>query len=231
MLSQEGQPMSSGTSVIAIVEGKTELDFISRIVAPYLGWKGVYITPIQVYKPGSRGGDVKFSRVIKDIRAELNKRPDTVITTFLDLYGLQEWPDLPAIMATPNYDNMIEKLYESTDKALREIFKAHHVDTRIIPYFAIYEFEALLFADPAKLATGLDCSTETVTQIVKGCGGAELINNSPDTAPSKRLDKLSPRGKFRKTTQGIAIAESIGIDTMREKCPQFNNWLNQLEAL
>ena len=222
--------MSSGTNIIAIVEGKTEQDFIRWVVAPYLALKGIYITPIQVYKPGSRGGDVKYSRVEKDINAQLRSRKDTIVTTFLDLYGLKEWPELESIVAEPNYENMVERLYEVTDKSLRDRFGDFTVDQRIIPYFAVYEFEALLFALPEKLAEGLGCDVDRVVRIIEACGSPEMINNSPETAPSKRLNGLSHRGKFKKTTQGIAIAKSIGVETMRAKCPQFNNWLDQLEA-
>ena len=223
--------MSDYITVVAIVEGKTEQDFINRIVAPYLMRTGIIITPIQVSKPGSKGGDVKFSRVQRDIERHLKQRDDTFVTTFLDLYGLKEWPELEGVNAEQNHENMIAKLYEETDIALKKIFEAHTVEQRIIPYFAIYEFEALLFSDSKKLANGMGCSQRKITTIVTSCGEPEKINNSPQTAPSKRLDELSWSGKFKKTTDGIAIAENIGIKQMREKCPQFNEWLSRLESL
>ena len=223
--------MSDCIEVVAIVEGKTEQDFIRKILAPYLAGKSVFITPIQVNKPGSKGGDVKFSRVKNDIDNFLKQRSDTVITTFLDLYGLKEWPDLDGIFREQNHENMINKLYESTDKALKDVFDDYTVEQRIIPFFSIYEFEALLFSNPEKLAEKLNCSKDLIINILAECGEPEKINNSPHTAPSKRLDVLSIRKKFKKTTQGIAIASDIGIDEMREKCPQFNFWLNRLESL
>lgn len=59
-------------------------------------------------------------------------------------------------------------------------------------------------------------------------GNPEQINNSPQTAPSKRLIKHTA---YRKTTHGPKIAQTIGIDKIREKCAGFNAWLSQLEAL
>jgi hypothetical protein len=224
--------MSDYRTVFAIVEGKTEQDFIIYIVAPYLINKRIYITPVQVSKPGSKGGDVKFSRVRSDVERHLKQRQDTFVTTFLDLYGLHEWPERENIIAEQNHENMIAKLYDVTDKALKKELDDYEVDKRVIPYFAIYEFEALLFSDPAKLASGIGCSIEAVDRILKTCGGApERINNSPQTAPAKRLNELSPRGKFKKTTDGIAIAREIGVEKMREKCPQFDFWLSRLEGL
>ena len=60
-------------------------------------------------------------------------------------------------------------------------------------------------------------------------GNRKNINGSPQSAPSKRLTAWRP--SFRKTIDGIAIAESIGLKKMRMKCPIFNNWLSTLEAL
>ena len=34
-----------------------------------------------------------------------------------------------------------------------------------------------------------------------------------------------------KTTTGIAIARNIGVTKMREKCPQFDIWIAQFEAI
>jgi hypothetical protein len=59
----------------------------------------------------------------------------------------------------------------------------------------------------------------------------EAINNSAQTAPSKRLDAWSKNGSFAKTTLGIAIASKIGIVQMRKKCPLFNAWIAEFENI
>ena len=64
-------------------------------------------------------------------------------------------------------------------------------------------------------------------KVLAECGSPEQINNSPETAPSKRLEKWN--GQYGKTTDGIAIAAAIGIVRMREKCPLFDAWLCALE--
>lgn len=102
--------MSNYTEVIAIVEGKTERNFIQLLIAPYLSQKGIYVTPILCNKRGSKGGDVKFSRLVHDIHRYLKQRSNTIITTCLDLYGLKEWPQKQEILKEPNHDQMIHKL-------------------------------------------------------------------------------------------------------------------------
>jgi len=96
---------------------------------------------------------------------------------------------------------------------------------------AIHEFEALLFSDSSVIAKNINVSRDDVEQVLAECGEPEAINNSPQTAPSKRLNNWSSNGSFPKTTTGIAIAQEIGIDMMREKCPIFNSWLTTLETV
>lgn len=69
-----------------------------------------------------------------------------------------------------------------------------------------------------------------VDEVIEECGSPEKINNSPQTAPSKRLERWA-HGRYGKTTSGIVIARAIGIDKMRKKCPLFNSWLFKLESL
>lgn len=56
----------------------------------------------------------------------------------------------------------------------------------------------------------------------------EDINDSTETAPSKRLIQKT---NYRKTTHGPNIAEEIGIEVLREKCGGFDEWLVRLESL
>jgi hypothetical protein len=84
--------MSDYIEAIAIVEGKTEQIFIEKVLAPYLALKNIFMTATQVSKPGQKGDDVKFSRTLKDIRNHLKQRPETVVCTFVDYYGIKEWP-------------------------------------------------------------------------------------------------------------------------------------------
>ena len=58
----------------------------------------------------------------------------------------------------------------------------------------------------------------------------EEINNNRETAPSKRILRIFPEGSYSKTEHGPLIAESIGIDAIRAKCPAFNAWVGQLQA-
>lgn len=93
----------------------------------------------------------------------------------------------------------------------------------------MYEFEALLFSNPQILAREIRVSENKVQSILTQCREPENINDCPNTAPSKRLETLCDR--FKKTSTGINIAQKIGIDTIREKCHLFNDWLSKLEKI
>ncbi|MCT7653700.1 DUF4276 family protein [Oceanimonas sp. NS1] len=44
---------------------------------------------------------MRFERVRRDLEAHLKQRPDTYVTTFVDYYGLREWPGLDTVTPRP----------------------------------------------------------------------------------------------------------------------------------
>jgi hypothetical protein len=59
----------------------------------------------------------------------------------------------------------------------------------------------------------------------------ELINDGQQTAPSKRIMDQFPDYERAKSTFGPLLAEHIGLQVIRSKCPHFNKWLSRLESL
>jgi hypothetical protein len=185
----------------------------------------------QVSKPGQKGGDVRFIRVQKDLEIHLKQRSDTFVTTVIDYYGTKEWPGLDLVQPSSNPSQIAEIINTETMNAVKSLFPQLQVDRRFIPYMAIHEFEALLFSDSSAIAAELGIEEKEINAVLKKCGEPEAINNSPQTAPSKRLDGWSKNGEFAKTTTGITIAQSIGISVMRQKCPLFNSWIETIEKI
>ncbi|ARU58207.1 ATPase [Oleiphilus messinensis] len=223
--------MSDYIEVIAIVEGKTEQVFVEQLLAPYLAEKKIYMNATQVSKPGEKGGDVRFVRVKRDLGLHLKQRADTYVTTLIDYYGTKEWPGLETLALNLLPSQIAQHLNDAVQQEVNDLFPEQRPADRFIPFMALHEFEALLFSDAEILSSELNIAEREVTAVLEECGEPEAINNSPETAPSKRLNKWSPHEKFAKTTTGIAIAQQIGIPKMREKCPLFNTWLEQFEAL
>lgn len=223
--------MSNYVEIMAIVEGKTEQIFIEKILAPYLGYKNIGIHATQVTKPGEKGGDVRFSRVKKDLELHLKQRSDTYVTTLIDYYGTKEWPGLELIPTQASPAQIAQIINDSTKNMVASLFPDQQAERRFIPYIVVHEFEALLFSDVDILSRHLRIDPSKVETVITRCGSPEAINNSPQTAPSKRLDHWSPNNNFLKTTMGITIAEEIGIDKMRDSCPLFDIWLEKFEEI
>lgn len=223
--------MNNYIEVMVIVEGKTEQTFIESLLAPYLGYKNIGMRATQVSKPGQKGGDVRFTRVLKDLGNHLKQRRDTYISTFVDYYGIKEWPGLDKVPTHATPIKIADTLNGSAKDEVVAQFSEFQAECRFIPYIAVHEFEALLFSDAKILADKLGVDRAEVNNVLSKFGQPEAINNNPQTAPSKRLDSWTQNGKFAKTILGITIARSIGIEKIRKKCPLFNTWLQTIESI
>jgi hypothetical protein len=66
--------------------------------------------------------------------------------------------------------------------------------------------------------------------VAQAFSNPEDINDSPETAPSKRILSIFPAGTYSKPEHGPLIAEATGMDAIRAKCPAFNEWIGKLQA-
>lgn len=222
--------MSNYANVVVLVEGPTEQRFVKDLLVPFLVNKSVYLTPIIIDKPGEKGGDVKFARAKNDIEKHLKQRNDTWITLLVDYYGIRgDWPGYDESKRQTDHVRKAEVMNQATADEVQRLFQDQNPGRRFIPYVSMHEIEALYFSDPACLAGKLGVSQRVIDAILAECGEPEKINDNSQTAPSKRLEALSAR--FKKASTGIAIAQGIGIQKMREACPLFNAWLTKIEQL
>ena len=222
--------MNRFAEVVVIVEGPTEQRFVKQLLAPYMGERGVFLTSIILDKPGQKGGDVKFVRARNDIGRHLKQRTDTWVTLLVDYYGIgTDWPGYAASKRQNNHTGKADVMNRATAEEVEKLFPGQNPAGRFIPYVSMHEIEALYFSDPACLSEKLGVEQLHFDAILKECGEPENINDNSTTAPSKRLQALSPR--FKKTSTGITIAAEIGIGKMRKACPLFHTWLEKLESL
>ena len=90
-----------------------------------------------------------------------------------------------------------------------------------MPYIVMHEFEGLLFSDPDGFGLGIGRSdlSPKLRAIRNAFGTPEEINDSPDTAPSKRVEVLMPG--YQKPLNGVQAAQEVGLDAIRGECPLF----------
>jgi hypothetical protein len=220
--------------VLVLVEGPTERAIVERVFAPELGNKGVYLYPRVVGKPGHKGGN-RFATVRRELRALRHQEPGSVVTMLFDYYGLRDdWPGVASAKGKRHED--IPAIVESEiAAAVTEEMGPGFNPNRFIPYVHLYEIESLLFAGPGEMARIFQRSEleREFRRIVVQCGGCEMINDGPETAPSKRIIELFPEYKKGSSVNAHAyrIAQRIGLERMRQSCPHFNEWVSNLEQL
>lgn len=217
-------------------EGQTEQGFCVQVLYPHLFPRHdgqlhtILIAHIKHHGVVSRGGIGKYSALERDIRNTLKSRDekDVFFTTMIDLYKLPR--DFPGRAAHPP-DSTNPTPYVH---ALEEAFGEAIGDFRFIPYIQLYEFETLLFSDPAGFQVAFnDCAAaiDSLEEIAASFPSIEHINAGETTAPSKRISAALPEYSGLKATAGPDIAEFIGLPTIRGECPHFDAWLSRLERL
>ncbi len=219
------------TRVYIVVEGQTEEAFVNDLLSPALWAVGIIPAAILIGRPGHRGGAVTFNRVVEHLGRLLKGDGDAYCTTLLDYYG--RGPGFPVIPSGRSPAEAVELLEGAVSERLSADIPTTRVDVRCLPYFQLHEFEALLFSDPAALARGFyrDDLAAPLDEIRKAFGTPEDINDSPLTAPSKRIEQLSPDYGRQKPLLGTLAALSVGLPAMRRVCPRFGRWVDRLLSL
>jgi hypothetical protein len=232
-------------TVICIVEGQTENAVMKRLIAPYLGARGIdFHAPI--VKIGYSRDGVRFleaSELYNQIRNFLMDPRQAYVTTFFDYYGLptseaKGWEFVSKLKSEAAFrgDEVIVEMIEKEIYARAvDGVELPNLQFRLLPYVQLHELEALFFAEPEKMATafGNPSLVKVFNEAVVECKGCEKINDKPQTAPSKRIQTAFPgyikgRSNF---AHGPRIAEKLDLATVRTRCPRFNSWLVKLEEL
>lgn len=214
-----------------ICEGQTEEAFVKGLLAPHFEQTQIFLLPSLLGKPGHKGGSVKFERLHIDIRNRLLGDPTAYCTTFFDFYALPT--DFPGKEAASECVAISDKALAICDNLANSLQDKLGEDPirRFIPYVQMYEFEALLFSHCGRFAKGIDRShlAPDFQSIRNSFSSPEEINDSPVTAPSKRVLELV--SGYEKPLYGTLAALEIGLKTMRRECKLFDAWLKKLEAL
>lgn len=220
--------------VYIIVEGSTERNFVNGLLVEHLLAHGVraeaLLTGTRQPNGSHRGGHRNSYQAIRlDIACTLDEHcgRGALVSTMLDLYALPD--DFPGFVPSAREADPYMRA-ESIEAAIAEDFPEHR--HRLIPYIQVHEFEALVLAGTDAIEFYFPEQHEGVARLaaeVAGFANPELVNDSPETAPSKRLERSIHR--YRKAIDGPLIAQRTGLDTIRNRCPHFNEWLRKIEAI
>lgn len=220
-------------TVYVFAEGQTEERFIKDVVAPSLAYSGIYLIPMLMSTSKSgKGGAVSYERFLKHATNILRQQKDTYLTSFLDFYQLDNhFPKFNELDKQNGIYNKINHLESALHVDL--ISKVGCSPNRFIPHIQPHEFEALVFSDVSKFSDVEPDWINCVSELEKVRGqyeNPEYINNSFETAPSKRLESLLVP-KYRKTRHGPLLAQEITLEVIERECPHFKEWMDKLRAL
>lgn len=214
------------------VEGQTEETFVNEVLGRHLYAVGFHSVGAR-YIGGARrrGGICGWAEARQGIVNHLRQDGQIFVTTMVDYYGLpqsdgREWPGRAAA-ALLRSDDRASFVESHLSQDVREILDTN----RFIPFVVMHEFEALLFSDCAAFgrAIGQPELALELAAIRDGFDTPQGINDSPESAPSKRILALKP--SYEKPLLGALAALEIGLEKIRAECPHFDGWVRRLESL
>ena len=219
------------TRLLVHVEGQTEEEFINEILSPYLYSIGYHSVGARlVGNPRlrtRRGGIRSWASVKAEIIRHLSEDQGCIATSMVDYYALPDnWPGR-STAPTATYNERGSHVQAHLQADMKS--SCVHAD-RFEPFVLMHEFEALLFSDCDLFAKGIGHPAKAMEfhKIRNAFGSPEEINDSPLTAPSKRVEAIIP-GYEKPLLGNLAILE-IGLPAIRAACPHFSEWIGRLEA-
>ena len=204
-----------------LVEGETEEKFVKSVLLDHFRSVGIEATPILIGRARTRvgGGGVSIERVVRDM-VHLYHSFD-VVTSLVDFYGF-----------SGKGDRTVEELEQHLTQEIEARIHHNWDPRKMIPYVQKYEFEGLLFSDVTVFMTLIDAPSDSLAKLQRireEFPTPEEINDSSDTAPSKRIKEMFP--KYQKPVDGPLLTMEIGLANIRSECPRFDAWVTRLESL
>lgn len=215
--------------VCVLVEGQTEKSFVYNILQKAMPWPFVFearpVLTSRDKKGGeNRGGITSYTKVRNDLMKWMkqDKRQQRIFTTMIDYYALPtSFPGMQTVHTLPNPMAKVRHLQREMEADIG--------DDRFFAYLQLHEFEALFFTDLKVLKSEYLENQKAINHLAKEVANLapELINDGPNTAPSKRLESAIPR--YNKVAAVSAVLPKIGLPRLRECCPHFNAWIKRIE--
>jgi len=222
-----------------LCEGQTEEKFVKEVLKPYLNGYGIVVKSrllVTSRKKDASGGLISYQQAERDLKLwmrEVSHRKSEThyFTTMFDLYALPE--DFPGAIQSKS----IADAYARVEHIENE-FGSAIGSPNFIPYIQLHEFEALLFCDIEKLIIEYPKCHKEIERLKETLqsynDNPELIDNSPETAPSKRIIKAIEGQKkynYNKPISGSKVTKSIGMPTLETQCRHFKQWVERIKEI
>jgi len=219
------------------VEGETEETFMKDVLASHLQSRGY--TKVSARLLGNarqrdrRGGIRSWSSTRTDILNHLKEDSGCIVTTMVDYYALPQtgdraWPGRQAASGLP-FSQKAASVEDSLHVEICQELGSRFQKKRFIPFVIMHEFEGLLFSNCERFGEGIGRPDliPRFQAIRNEFETPEEINDSPNTAPSKRVQDLFP--SYQKPLLGTLAILEIGLDVIQAECLHFCSWIKRFE--
>lgn len=217
------------------VEGQTEQAFALGVLQAHLTNFNVFLVKPRLTGLHSRrqgripkGGLLDtFQHALEDMRRWMleDKSCDARFSMMVDLYSLpSDFPGYEEAVVLADPHEQARHLESSLSEVLS--------DSRFVPYVQVHEFEALILANVDCLKEWFDNVEKEVEKLKEECAAfqtPEHINHGSETHPKARIEKYI--ADYHNNVDGPALAEYVGVEAIRERCPHFSAWIRVLEQL
>ena len=212
--------------IYILCEGQTEEAFINEVLCPYFANLMIFINPIicttkRTTAKKFKGGVSYYNKIKNELVILCKQHKNEIVTTMFDYYAM---PSNTPNIACSEVD--IYKRMELIEEAINKDIGLSNCFFNLM----LHEFEGMLFSSPDAFIKITDQKTvEKIQKIRDEAISPEHINNSPATAPSKRLEALIPN--YAKVKNGALLSKNIGIDTLLRECKHFADWVEKIRNI
>ena len=213
-------------NVYIYCEGQTEETFINNVLSPYFANMSIWVKPIvcttkRTPEKKYRGGVSDYDKIKRELTLICKQHHNEIVTTMFDYYAMPG--NTPMIDCT---DTDIYSRIEKIENAINQDIGLSNCHFN----FSLHEFEGLLFSNPESFGLIADSGVVAKIQEMRDSAPSpEHINNSPETAPSKRLESLIPG--YAKVKNGSILSQDMGIDAIMGNCKHFEAWIKKIISL
>jgi hypothetical protein len=225
--------------VCVFVEGSSEEQFFDAVIKPYV----MDVNPrIELMWSMSVGGvgkleSQKYTKLRRIIEPQICTDNSAIYTTMFDYYAFPK-DSIPNFTFThyPNSYNMVVEREMAFRSAILSESKLASFRDRIEfhPHLMFHEYETLMYCNLDQLVLLRDSTDAKIRKLksdTMGFENIEFINDSPQTAPSKRIIEVIPSYEFQKTSNALSVMKAIGLEDMLDKCQHFKRWIDWMCAI
>ena len=207
-------------------EGPTEESFINNILTPYLLEVGIYSRPIicmtkRTKTRKHKGGVSDYRKIRTELSILCKQHKNETVTTMFDYYGFPT--------NVPTVEGRFRSIYEKVS-CVERVIETDIDAPNLFFNLTLHEFEGLLFSNTSAFSSIADADAVAQLQTIREqFTTPEHINDSVDSAPSKRIKNLIPG--YAKVRDGTIVSTRIGVESIISECEHFREWVSKIRMI